>query len=59
MLENDYNCRFHSKTLLRYHIIFSTKFRYKCLNPIRDTVFSAFRDAESKSNIDIITMEID
>ena len=41
MFENAYDCRFHSKTLLKYHIIFSTKYRYRCLNPIRDTVFSA------------------
>lgn len=59
MFENAYDCRFHSKTLLRYHIIFSTKYRYRCLNPIRDTLFSAFRDAESKSDIEILTMEID
>lgn len=26
----------HAKTFLRYHLIFSTKYRRKCLNPIRD-----------------------
>ena len=59
MYENDYECRFHSKTLLRYHMIFSTKFRYKCLNGIRNIVFDAFRYAESKSDIEILTMELD
>lgn len=59
MFENAYDCRFHSKTLLRYHIIFSTKYRYRGLNTIRDTMFSAFRDTESKSVIEILTMKID
>ena len=48
IFENAYDCRFHSKTLLRYHIIFSTKYRYRCLNPIRDTMFNAFRDSRKQ-----------
>lgn len=59
MFENDYCSRFHSKTLLRYHMIFSTKFRYKCLNLIRNTVLAAFRYTESISDFEILTMELD
>ena len=59
MFDNEYICRAHSKTLLKYHMIFSTKFRYECLNPIRSIVFDAFRYAESISDIEILTMEVD
>ena len=59
MFDNDYCSRFHSKTLLRYHMIFSTKFRYKFLYQIRDTVFKAFRYTESISVFQILTMELD
>ena len=33
-----YDSSYHSKTYLRYHIIFSTKYRRKCLTEIRDYV---------------------
>lgn len=49
----------HAKTRLRYHFIFSTKYRIKCLNEIRDVVLESFRYAESISHFKIITMEID
>ena len=51
MFDNEYICRAHSKTLLKCHMIFSTKFRYKCLNPIRSIVFDAFLIPESISDI--------
>lgn len=49
----------HSKTKLTYHLIFSTKYRRKCLNNIHDSVISAFRFVESKSNFSIKTIELD
>jgi len=49
----------HAKTHLRYHIIFVTKYRRKCLNPIRDVVLDSFREAESKSHFRIHNMELD
>lgn len=49
----------HAKTHLRYHIIFVTKYRRKCLNNIRDIVFDAFRYTESKSHIKIHNMNLD
>ena len=49
----------NAKTRLRYHIIFSTKFRRKCLNDIRDIVLESFRYAESKSHFKILVMELD
>lgn len=49
----------HAKTLLKYHIIFSTKYRRKCLNQIHDSVIAAFREAENYSNFKILAMELD
>ena len=49
----------HAKTRLRYHMIFSTKFRRKCLDGIHDSVMDAFRYADSKSNFSILEMELD
>lgn len=49
----------HAKTSLRYHLIFSTKYRRKCLNNIKDTVFNAFKYCESISDFKILTMELD
>lgn len=60
MNKNDkYETFSHAKTLIRYHIIFSTKYRRKCLDPIHDSVISAFREAESKSDFKILVMELD
>ena len=49
----------HAKTYLRYHIVFSTKYRRKCLDRIRETVLDAFRYAKEKSDFIIKTMNID
>lgn len=49
----------HAKTRLRYHIIFSTKYRRKCLTDIRDIILESFKYAESISHFKILTMEID
>lgn len=49
----------HAKTRLRYHIIFSTKYRKKCLNDIKDDVFEAFKYAESKSDFKILLMNLE
>ena len=49
----------HSKTNLKYHAIFSTKYRRKCLNDIRDNGLKSFKYAENISDFSILTMEID
>lgn len=49
----------HAKTNLKYHVIFSTKYRRKCLTGIHDAVVAAFRHVESKSKFSILTMELD
>ena len=54
-----YDSSYHSKTYLRYHIIFSTKYRRKCLTEIRDYVLQSFKYVESISDFNIICMEID
>ena len=49
----------HAKTRLRYHFIFSTKFRRRCLTDIHDSVIEAFQYADKKSDFSILTMELD
>lgn len=59
MKDNKYQTYSHAKTRLRYHLIFSTKFRRKCLTQIRDVVINAFKKVESKSNFEILVIELD
>lgn len=59
MKEQKYQTYSHAKTRLRYHLIFSTKFRRKCLNAIHDVVINAFKKVEQKSNFDILAIELD
>lgn len=50
----------HAKTFLRYHIIFSTKYRRKCLNPIRDDLLAAMKEAQERNgNFRIEIDEVD
>ena len=49
----------HCKTRIRYHLIFVTKYRRKCLNDIREAVFESFREAANHSHIKIHNMNID
>lgn len=59
-IENiDYKKYKHCKSHLRYHIIFVTKYRRKCLDQIRDYVFEAFRYVESNSEFRILNMNLD
>lgn len=59
MKDVKYQTYSHAKTRLRYHLIFSTKFRRKCLNKIHDVVIDAFRKVEAKSNFKIMAIELD
>ena len=43
-------CKHH----IRYHIIFVTKYRRKCLDEIKQDVFDAFRYVEDKSFISFL-----
>lgn len=45
---SNYECFSHAKTKLSYHIIFSTKYRRKCLNQIHDDVINVMHLAEQK-----------
>ena len=58
-MDKAYTTYGHSKTNLKYHVIFSTKYRRKCLSAIRETVLAAFRYSEGISDFRILTMEID
>ncbi len=49
----------HAKARLRYHVIFSTKFRRRCLDAIRNEVIASFREAERHSHFRIHKMELD
>ena len=59
MKEQKYQIYSHAKTRLKYHLIFSTKFRRKCLSAIHDVVINAFKKIEKKSNFDILAIELD
>ena len=59
MKNTEYLSLGHAKTRLRYHIIFSTKYRKKCLNQIHDSVIEAFKTSEIKSHYKILTIELD
>lgn len=58
-MKKDYETFSHAKTYLKYHIIFSTKYRRKCLNSIRDSVLNSFKEAERRSHFKILCMELD
>lgn len=50
----------HAKTFLRYHLIFSTKYRRKVLNPIRDDLLESMKVAQEKNgNFKIEIDEVD
>lgn len=49
----------HAKTRLRYHIIFSTKYRRKCLEVVKDDVLASFKYAEEKSDFKILIMNLE
>ncbi len=58
-MTHEYKSIAHAKTSLRYHIIFSTKYRKKALIGIEQVVLDAFRVAEGKSDFKIIEMNTD
>lgn len=59
MKKREYISLGHAKTHLRYHLIFSTKYRKKCLNQIHDDVIMAFKKSELNSHYKILAMELD
>ena len=59
ILEDNTRTRNHYKARLRYHFVFCTKYRRKCLNQMKDDVFLAFRLCEQKSHFKILSMNID
>ena len=58
-MDKHYTTYGHAKSSLKYHIIFSTKYRRKCLTDIRDIVLESFRKAEYMSDFLILSMELD
>lgn len=59
ILEDNTKTRNHFKCRLRYHIVFSTRYRRKCLPYIEQELYDAFRYCESKSDFTIIIMKQD
>ena len=60
VMNNKYQTLNHAKFKIRYHIIFSTKYRKKCLKPIIEDIKSYMKLAESKQNeLEIEAMGID
>ena len=58
-MQHVYKTYAHAKIHLRYHMIFSTKFRRRCLDDIKDDVREAFKYAEGKTHVKIHRMESD
>ena len=57
---NRYNTLNHEKYRIQYHIIFSTKYRKKCLEPVKNDLLESMKKAESLQNKwNIETMETD
>ena len=54
-----YDSYHHSKYRLRYHIIFSTKYRRACLEEIKESVYSIFEGISSRCDFKILNMGID
>lgn len=59
MKNKKYETYSHAKTRLRYHIIFSTKYRNDCLNNIRNEVLNSFDYAQKHSDFKILQKELD
>lgn len=49
----------HSKFRIRYHLIFSTKYRRDCLIGIEDSVIQVFHDIGDMSEFDVIEVGVD
>lgn len=47
------------KTRLRYHVVFSTKYRKKCLKAIEQEVISSFKEAEKTSAFRLLNIGVD
>ena len=58
-MKKDYQTNAHAKHRLRYHIIFSTKYRQKCLNMVKEQVLESFRYGEGLSDYQILTMNLE
>ena len=49
----------HAKTYLRYHLVFTTKYRRSALAGIEDRVYRTFREVEDVSEFTILEMGCD
>ena len=58
-IKNLENNKSHFKSRIKYHIIFSTKFRKKILNEIEDSVYESFKLSEDINKFIIKTMKVD
>ena len=54
-----YESYHHSKFRLRYHVIFSTKYRKKCLEDIKNEVYEIFEDISRRCRFSIECIAID
>lgn len=56
----EYKSLKNKKYKMRYHLIFSTKYRRKCLEPLRECILDSFEKfTKSHFNIRVIIAEID
>ena len=58
-MKKEYESYNHAKVHIRYHLIFSTKFRRDCLNGIKEDLIECFNDIASHSHFKILNVGID
>lgn len=58
-MKEKYESYNHAKTYIRYHFIFSTKYRKNILNDIKDDLGKIFYDISSVSNFKILNIGFD
>ena len=58
-MKKEYESYNHAKVHIRYHLIFSTKFRRDCLNGIKEDLIECFNDIASHSHFKILNVGTD
>lgn len=56
---NKYDTFNHAKYRIRYHIIFSTKYRKSCLQGMENEIYETFNNIAKRCQFQIVTMGID
>lgn len=58
-MKDKYKTYAHAKTHIRYHLIFSTKYRRDCLSEISEELVKIFNEISQKSHFKVLHIGID